>query len=185
MKSLIRELIPNAPKLGLYTAPDIPGDKLQNAMRDYARGVKKDEVLALYDGTLMGNATDGAVFTADRMVFQNNPLDPVQEIRYVDIVGVESKRRLLGGRAVIVDVNRGRAMISLTVDFSEKPKAGEFVARFLEEAMVRSVAQELEEKRNTPGETDIEAVRDALDGLRERGELSERDFRRLMQVLRG
>lgn len=184
MEPLIRELIPNAPKLGLYAAPDIPKDKLQNATRDYARGLEREEVLALYDGTLMGNATDGAVFTADRMVFQNNPLDPVQEIRYADIVGVESKRRLLGGRAVIVDVNRGRAMISLTVDFSEKPKAGEFVARFLEEAMVRSVAMELEEKRKTPGETDVDVVQQTLEGLRESGQLSDRDFRRIMQVLR-
>lgn len=133
MRNLIEEYIPHAPRLGLYRHPDIPDEKLSNALKDYAHAVARDEVLALYDATLFGSAKDGAVLTEDRIVFQNTDLQPAQEMRYDDIVRVVSKKRFLGGYKVIVDHNQGHATVTHTIDFSGKGEAAQYVARFLHE----------------------------------------------------
>ena len=76
MLGLITDLIPHAPKLGLFVAPRIPAKKLRNAIEDYAPQLEPDDVLALFDATLTGNARDGMVLAADRLVFQNHNLEP-------------------------------------------------------------------------------------------------------------
>lgn len=188
MDDLIRELIPHAPQLGLYVAPNVPADKRRNALSDYGDGMEPDEVMALYDATLTGNAKDGALLAADRMTFQNTDLEAAQTVRYRDLVGVTSKRRLLGGRKVVLDVNRGRATFQLTVDFSGSGEAAQYVTRFLEEAMHRSARADMasaapDAEGDEPGATDVEAVRAALDELRAAGQLAEADYHRLLQAL--
>ena len=192
MKDLIQELIPHAPQMGLYVAPNLPADKRRNAVADYASNMALEEVVALYDATLTGNAKDGAIFAADRFVFQNTDLEAAQTVRYRDLVGVTMKRRLLGGRKVILDVNRGRATFQLTIDFSGAAEAAEYVARFLEEAMhrtaeadmARTTASEVEAESDGNG-TDVDAVRAALGELRAAGKLSTDDYERLLAVLGG
>ena len=202
MDDLITERIPHAPQMGLYVAPNIPSDKRRNAVSDYAAEVPPERVLALYDATLTGNAKDGALFTADRLVFQNTNLEAPQTVRYRDLVGVKTKRRLLGGKKVLLKVNRGRATFDLTIDFSGAAEAADYVADFLEEAMHQSAAREMtsagedaeteaNEKATTgadpdpPGTsaTDALAVRRALDALRAEGKLTDADYRRLLAVL--
>jgi hypothetical protein len=186
VKSLLAELLPHAPHLGLFAVPNIPEDRLRGALRDYAPMMAAEDVLALYDATLLGNGKDGAVFAADRFVFQNNNLEAAQEVWYRDLVGVEAKRKLLGGRVVQVEVNRGRATFTLGIDFSGKPEAAGYVARFLHEAMVHGAAGEMDtEAPPAPAApaTDVAAVRAALDGLRRQGLLTEEDFQRLLEAL--
>lgn len=162
MRQLVEELIPHAPQMGLYLAPNIPSSKLRNALGDYADSIEAADVLALYDATLMGNAKDGALFTADRLVFQNHGLDPIHEVRYADIVGVNRQRKWIGGRRVVLKVNRGRATFDVTIDFSGRPKASDFVARFLKEAML--VVEPQEEHSNEAEDADARptAVSDAV-----------------------
>lgn len=181
MEELIRDLLPHAPQHGLYVRPHIPPDKLRAAREDYAPAVAAADVVALYDATLMGSAKDGALFTRDRVVFQNNDLEPAQTVRYEDLVHLESKKKLLGGRKLFLDVNRGRATITLTLDFSGKPRAAEFVARFLQEALLHGVRLGSDARR--AGATDVAAVREALDALHADGRLSDDDRRRLLAVL--
>lgn len=186
MKALILELIPHAPQMGLFTAPDIPDDRLRNALRDYAKDVRREDVLALYDSTLLGHAKDGAVFMADGLVFQNNNLEETQVVKYADIVAVDSRRRLLGGRKVTIEVNRGRATIMLTIDFSGKPDAAQYVERFLNEAMIRGAAAEMDRPaaaNRTATGSDKVKVRQALEDLRSSGVLSESDYRALADLL--
>jgi hypothetical protein len=190
MRDLIRELIPHAPEHGLYVAPDLPADRLRNAVRDYAPDIDEGDVVALYDATILRSAKDGALFTADRFVFQNHDLEAPQTVRYADIVAVRADRKLLGGRRVIVEVNRGRATIELVIDFSGRPGAAGPVGRFLSEAML---LQSDEERRRAGGEppasedsgggTDRAAVRAALDRLLFEGRLSPSDRDRLLDAL--
>ena len=189
METLLREYLPNAPNLGLYLAPEIPRPKLSAALGDYAHGVRPDEVLALYDATRLGSGKDGALFLADRFVFQNHNLQTPQTIRYEDVVRVEAKRLLLGGRRLEVDVNRGRATVTETLDFSGQPGAAEFVERFLREAMLRSAAREEEgpgpgASVRTAAGSDVEAVARALDHLKAQGALAPSDHLRLLDLLR-
>lgn len=176
MRKLLSDLIPHAPQHGLYVVPNVPPDKLRNALQDYGEGVRESDVLALYDATLMGSAKDGALFTSDRLLFQNNDLEPVHSVHYEDIVGVESRRKLIGGRRVRVKVNRGRATFDLEMDFSGKPDAAEYVARFLKEAM-------LTEPSSRETAADVDAVRTSLEALVQRGKLSRADMDEMMRVI--
>src|SRR5690606_37406938 len=137
MKSLVKELIPHAPQMGLYVAPHIPQKLMRNALDDFASGVPEAEVLALYDSTLRGSGKDGAVFTAERFVFQNYALSQVHEVRYGDIVEVTRKKLFMRGHKVEIGVNRGRAMFHVALDFSGKPEAAPYIERFLEATMLR------------------------------------------------
>lgn len=185
MRDLARELIPHAPELGLFVAPDIPPDRLRNAIRDYAPAIAAEEVLALYDATLLRNAKDGAVFTASGFTFQNNDLEAPQTIAYADIVSVEAEKKLLGGRRVHVTVNRGRATIDLVMDFSGRPGAARHVVEFLSEAMMAGVTlrTEIGAEPTEVVETDLSAVRAALRKLHTERVLSSADLRRLLDAL--
>jgi hypothetical protein len=191
MEALIREYLPQAPQHGLYRAPSIPDDKLRAALRDYAPEVAPSAVLALYDATRLGSAKDGAVFLADRLVYQNNDLTPAQTIFYEDIVRVDEKRLFLGGRKVELDVNQGRATTTHALDFSARSDAAEFVARFLQEAMLASARADAGARQSasespaaTASGTDIAAVERALADLRAAGTLADDDYRRLLDALR-
>lgn len=177
MDALLREYLPHAPKLGLFVAPEIPKAKLSAALGDYATNVQADEVIALYDATRLGSGKDGALFLVDRLVFQNNNLQTPRAIRYDDIVRVDAKRKLLGGRKVEIDVNQGRATVTESIDFSGRPGAAEYVERFLREAMLASPAAE------NDAETDVTAVQLALDRLVRDGLLAEEDRLRMLRVL--
>ena len=196
MEALLREYLPTAPNLGLYVTPEIPRPKLSAALADYAPGVRAEEVLALYDATRLGSGKDGALFLADRFVFQNNNLQTPQTVRYDDIVRVEAKRLLLGGRKVELDINRGRATVTETIDFSGQPGAAEFVERFLREAMLASTVRADTVRADvaarpvdrvlirTEAGSDVEAVRRAFDRLLAQGILAESDHLRLLDLLR-
>lgn len=180
MRELIKDLIPHAPQVGLHVTPNIPPDKLRNALEDFASDIDEADVIALYDATLMGSAKDGAVFTSDRLVFQNNDLEAVHIVRYEDVVDVKSRRKLIGGRRVVMTVNRGRATFELEMDFSGKPDAAEYVTRFIKEAMLRDDVHASADD----AVTDTEAVRSALEELHAAGALSRRDLDGMLEVLR-
>ena len=181
MEDLIRDRLPHAPKMGLFVAPDVPSNRLERALADYATEVAQEDVVALYDATLSGTGGDGAVFTTDRVVFQNNDLQAVETIRYADLVGVEAKSRWfgLGGKFVQLTVNRGRATFELRMDFSGAPDAASYVADLLEAALLQGVRLE----DSGGGETDEAAVRRALEDLRADGKLSAADQQRLLDAL--
>lgn len=178
MDPFLQQLLPTAPDVGLFAVPGIPAKKLNAAIGDYAPDVVPGDVIALYDATRLGSAKDGALFLADRFVFQNNDLQAPRTIRYEDLVGVRSKRKLLGGREVVLDVNRGRATVTETIDFSAQAGAAEFVERFLQEAMLRSAST----PREASG-TDAAAVRQALGALVDAGTLTAADRDRMLAVL--
>ncbi len=188
MEELIRELIPHAPHLGLYVTPDLPKDKLRNALRDYGESLSEADVLALYDATLIGNAKDGALLTRDGITFQNNDFSAAQTVRYTDIVRIDARKKLLGGRKINIEVNRGRATVAVSVDFSAHGTAADYVARFLQEALLRGAAEEMDTPLrgsiSTRSGSDLAALTDAFDGLLEDGKLTEEDYEALLAFAR-
>ncbi len=173
MRSLITDLLPHAPKMGLYVAPDIPEKKLRGAVRDYAKGVHPEDVIALYDGTLLGNGKDGAVFLDDRLIFQNSDFEPAQTVCYRDLVLLGTKQSRLRGTYIEMEVNRGRATFSAKLDLSKHPDSLEYIERLLQKVMLLP-------ESSISNETDWNVVSRVLEGLRSSGKLTEADFRRLM-----
>jgi len=49
----------------IFFAPDIPQKKLNNALQQYAPEVAADQVLVLVDGTILGSAKEGCLFTKE------------------------------------------------------------------------------------------------------------------------
>jgi len=175
MRTLIEDLLPHAPKMGLYVAPGIPEKRLRGATRDYAKDAHPEDILALYDGTFLGNGRDGAVFLEDRLIFQNSDIEPSQTVHYRDIVFVESSRSRLRGAHIGIEVNRGRATFSVKLDLSKHPESLEFIEKLLRKVML------LPEPADSK-ETDWGAVSKALDRLRSSGNLTESDYQRLMSL---
>lgn len=187
MKRLITELLPHAPQLRLYVAPNIPENKLKNAIDDYGKGAQESDVIALFDATLMGSAKDGALFLADRFLFQNSPVDPEHVVKYTDLIEVTSKRKLMGGRKVNLKINRARATMDLQMDCSVKPEAATYIARFLNEALLHSAAREMDTAdaiHLSPAGSDLDAVEEALMSLRGKGLLAEKDYEQMMRAIR-
>ncbi len=177
IRDLITDLIPHAPRHGLYVGTFIPADKLAAAIQDYAPGTSPNSVVALYDATLLGNARDGALFLEDRIIYENNDLQGAHTVLYRDIVGVRVKSRILGGRNLLLDVNRGRATIEETIDFSARPKAARYVQRFLSEMVTRDL--------NAPAEplSRMDQIRRRLQELEKDGLLTSQEIDEMLALL--
>ena len=176
MRSLIQDLLPHAPKIGLFVAPDIPSKRLKGATRDYAKEIHPEDIIALYDGTLLGNGRDGAIFLDDRLIFQNSDLESSQTINYRDIVFLESKQSRIRGTHIEMEINRGRATFSVKLNLTKHPQSLEYIETLLQKLML--VPEESHEGETT----DWSAVTQALDRLRVSGQLTESDFKRLMSI---
>ncbi len=203
MHQLLRDEIPHAPRMGLFVAPNIPESRLTNALDDYAHSIRHDEVLALYDATLSGNAKDGAVFAVDRFIFQNTDLEAPKTVHYRNLLRLELKQRWFGiaGRKIELTLQRGASTLTQTMDFSGQPEAADYVETFLQAALHRSPPDEnaqppppsppdqpseagaMGEEEASGGETDGRAVRQMLARLHAKGKLSAPDLQRLLEVL--
>lgn len=88
----IEEIVKSrAKKLGsdVFLAPSIPGEKLQNAVADIAKGlVKPEDVVAVWDNTMFGACDVGLLFAKDSFHYRAMFKAPLH-IRYED-VGVAS-----------------------------------------------------------------------------------------------
>jgi hypothetical protein len=62
---LLAELTPHDPKNKWHLYPHIPQDKLDGAMMKYCVDLKRDNVLALGDGTVFGSGESGCLLTTD------------------------------------------------------------------------------------------------------------------------
>ena len=180
MEDLLTRYIPHAPKLGLHVRPSIPRKLRRNAIKDYASEVAERDILALYDNTWLGNAKDGIVFTTRYLVFQNSDFDKPRKIRYGDIVRAEIQRGRLGGAALQLDVNSGHATVTEVMDFGARPKALEYVHRFILEVMLLA-----DEEIGAPAaSTNWTEVKSALRRLLDDGKLTQEDFNRIMACKR-
>ncbi len=141
LEATIQEFIPHAPQHGLYVEPDIPANKLRAAMGSYGEPLGGERVLALYDATRFGTGKSGALFTATAFCFQNLVETP-QRVAYTDLIRVSAKKTLLGGRRLVLVINRARATFEFELDFDARAEALPYVERFLQHAIARSADEE-------------------------------------------
>ena len=75
----------------IFFKPNIPKDKLHNALNYYANSVSEEDVLVLLDNTVYGTFKDGAVLTASGLYVHNYFEDPkhmpLADITEVSLVG--------------------------------------------------------------------------------------------------
>lgn len=71
----------------IYVTPDIPEKKLNNVIKAYNFEEYQKTILAIFDNTLFGSATDGLLFTGERFVFKKD--SNIKEFFYKDITSVK------------------------------------------------------------------------------------------------
>ncbi|MCY4304180.1 MAG: hypothetical protein OXC62_05280 [Aestuariivita sp.] len=96
----IRENIADTISDNLYLSPDIPPKKINNAAKSMAREESIESVIALYDDTLFGSATDGMIFTGEKIIFKCLFEDAVT-INYADIKSCDLCRKNEDDKEVI------------------------------------------------------------------------------------
>ncbi len=87
----------------IYIVPNIPEKKLNNALKSYGDGLPYESVLALYDDTLFGSATDGLLFTGEKMLHNKYGMflfSDIESVEYIENVttndkGKEKKEELI------------------------------------------------------------------------------------------
>ncbi|MBO4631952.1 MAG: hypothetical protein J5858_08525 [Lentisphaeria bacterium] len=90
----------------VFVAPNIPYDKLTNAISAYAPLVNPDDVLVLFDDTAFGGARDGMLITHDCVCSHEIFMDPVQRFFF------KSSEIRYGGKKIYID---GEQVCSLSL----------------------------------------------------------------------
>lgn len=70
-----------------YIGDNIPIKKINNVIKSYASGVLEDEVIGLLDMTIFGSATEGLIFTTNKLYIKP-PLKKTIKVWYEDILGI-------------------------------------------------------------------------------------------------
>lgn len=82
----------------LHLAPGIPASKLEEASKSYAAGVQPDRVVALYDDTVFGSATDGFLLTDSSLYYNAGDLRFTVPLSHIVSHGIEPLAVVKGGK---------------------------------------------------------------------------------------
>lgn len=94
-----------------YFWPNIPADKMRNAVSKYAPLSAGETVLFLYDNTVWGGAKDGAVVT-DHAVYAHDMGSSPKSVRIADISSVSAQNGVFSGKVFV----NGGDFLTLNLD---------------------------------------------------------------------
>ncbi len=86
---VIRSLLGEFASESLFTADNLPHDKLANAFESYAPDVSVFEVLLLFDNSVFGGAKHGLILTANAVYWCNNNMAQAKKRLFSEIQIVE------------------------------------------------------------------------------------------------
>ncbi|RKZ74671.1 MAG: hypothetical protein DRQ57_10190 [Gammaproteobacteria bacterium] len=87
INAFIKENI-GAVSKNVFVAPEIPGKKLNNAVKAFNCEDNLDSILAIYDNTSFGSAKEGLVFTGEKIIYKPSSSEPT-ELHFNDFESVE------------------------------------------------------------------------------------------------
>jgi len=89
----------------IYVVPEIPEKKLNNALKSYGNNISYESVLALYDDTLFGSASDGFLFTGEKMlhnIYGTFLYSELASIKYVENILTNDKGKKSKEKFIII-----------------------------------------------------------------------------------
>jgi uncharacterized coiled-coil protein SlyX len=95
----------------IYIVPDIPEKKLNNALKSYGDNVSYESVLALYDDTLFGSASDGMLFTGEKMLHNKYGVflySDIKSVKYVENITINDKGKEKKEEWIIIKTKDGK-----------------------------------------------------------------------------
>ena len=107
----------------LHMFPDLPGRKLANVLKSYAEGVSTDDILLLFDNTLLGSANDGFLMT-EEAIYWHNAQGPFKtlELTALDHVSCETSmlvQELYLNHSDCIKINRLKPVETVTAMLKE------------------------------------------------------------------
>ncbi|HIF02413.1 MAG TPA: serine/threonine protein kinase, partial [Nitrospinaceae bacterium] len=107
----------------LHVLPDLPGSKLANVLKTYAEGVSTNDILLLFDNTLLGSAYDGFLMT-DQAIYWHNAQGPFKtlELTALDHVLCETSmlvKELYLNHSDCIKINRLKPVETVTAMLKE------------------------------------------------------------------
>ncbi|MCS5642052.1 MAG: serine/threonine protein kinase, partial [Dehalococcoidia bacterium] len=78
----------------LHAFPDLPGSKLANVLKTYAEGVSTNDMLLLFDNTLLGSANDGFLMT-DQAIYWHNANGPFKTLELTALDHVMCEKSMM------------------------------------------------------------------------------------------
>lgn len=99
IKQLAEKYLNNASNEKLFIMPNIPGKKLNNAIKSYAKGVSASEVAILIDDTTWGGAKEGLLLTNSAVYAKELGSDPVKfHLQDIDDISSEKMDIYINGK---------------------------------------------------------------------------------------
>ena len=95
----------------IYIVPDIPEKKLNNALKSYGDNVSYESVLALYDDTLFGSASDGMLFTGEKMLHNKYGAflySDIESVKYIENITINDKGKEKKEEWIIIKTKDGK-----------------------------------------------------------------------------
>ena len=95
----------------IYVVPDIPEKKLNNALKSYGDNVSYESVLALYDDTLFGSASDGFLFSGEKMLHNKYGTflySDIESVEYIEEITTNNKGKEKKEEWIIIKTKDGK-----------------------------------------------------------------------------
>jgi len=154
----IKENIKNVGK-DIYIVPDIPEKKLNNALKSYGGDVSYESVLALYDDTLFGSASDGFLFTGEKMLHHKYGVflySDIESVEYVEEITTNDKGKEKKVEWIIIKTKDGKTnKLTYGLININKKKFTEFLNKIITEFEEYKEEDQLKEIANMPDELKI------------------------------
>ncbi len=106
----IKENIKNIGR-DIYIVPNIPEKKLNNALKSYGHDVSFKSILALYDDTLFGSASDGFLFTGEKMLHNKYGTffySDIESVEYIENIITNDKGKEKREEYIIIKTKDGK-----------------------------------------------------------------------------
>jgi hypothetical protein len=104
INTFIKDNIKNIGK-DIYVVPDIPEKKLNNALKSYGNGVDYPAVLALYDDTILGSASEGFLLTGEKLIHNKYGTilySNIDSVEYIENITTNKKGKELREELIVI-----------------------------------------------------------------------------------
>jgi len=143
----------------IYIVPDIPEKKLNNALKSYGSDVSYESVLALYDDTLFGSASDGFLFTGEKMLHNKYGVflySDIESVEYVEEITTNDKGKEKKEEWIIIKTKEGKTnKLTYGLMNIDKKKFTEFLNKIITEFEEYKEEDQLKEIADMPDELKI------------------------------
>ncbi len=143
----------------IYIVPEIPEKKLNNALKSYGKDVSPESVLALYDDTLFGSASDGFLFTGEKMLHNEYGTflySDIKSIEYIENITTDDKGKEKKEELIIIKTNNDQThKLIYGLANIDKKKFTEFLNTIITEFEEYKEENQLKEMADMPNELKI------------------------------